>query len=179
MIFLSDEDRPALMLRWEKVGHHPKVAKTKQHTKWAKKNNVRRSKYIHWGGHVYAFWRFGSEGALMAFRLEDDLWDAVVDTPDPVDLWCKMCAGEYERTEFRRAIYHDFEHRTYRDLATRIAQKSKVGPIPGFFDHPWEVSANSLTGAFGKQAERIMITETVKPDGSKVTTIRVRGTLEY
>lgn len=178
-MILSEEDRPALMLRWEKVGHHPKVAKTKKHTRWAKKNDVSRSQYIHWGGHVYAFWRFGSEGALMAFRLEDDLWDAVVDAPDPVDLWCKMGAAEHERTEFRRAIYHDFEHSIFRHLATRIAQRSIDGPISGFFEQPWEVNANSLTGAFGKQAERITITETLKPDGSKVTSIKVKGRLEY
>lgn len=166
-----------LMLRWPKEHNGsgaPKSARTKEHTVWANKNDVRRSKYIHWGGNVYAFWRFGSEGALMAFRLEDDLWDAVVPDEDHVDLWCKMGDMQKERVDFLRAIKHDFEHPIYRYIADDIISRSKKGPITGFFEEPWEVNANSLTGAFGAIAKRVSISVITKPDGTKVTSAYIK-----
>src|SRR5690606_23867376 len=109
------------------------------------------------------------EGALMAFRLEDDLWNAVVPTTDPVDLWCKIGAMEKERVNFIRAIRHDFEHPIYHQIGHDVMARSKKGPISGFFEHPWEVNANSMTAAFGNLAARVSITTVTMPDGSKAT----------
>ncbi len=169
------------LLCWPKDQYNgsgaPKIARTKKHTTWAKKNDVRRSDYMHWGGKVYAFWRFGSEGALMAFVLEDDLRLALVD--DGVDKWCAMGAASAERARFLADIKHDFADPIYHRLAYRIAEASKTTMVGNFITAPWEVTAANLTAAFGQQADRITITESEGPNGSIVKSTRVKGKLDY
>lgn len=174
-------DGPALLLCWEKVyvpGGGPKVAKTKPHTKWAKKNDVHRSAYIHWGGKVYAFWRFGSEGALMAFMLADDLRDAIVEG-DTEDMWCKIGYISQAAANFRRAIYDDFDEPILRRIAHRIADAVKYGPVGNEIKRPWEVNENVLTAVFGEQRGRITFSESIGPDGTIVKSMTVKGYLDY
>ena len=169
------------LLCWSKDQYNgsgaPKIARTKKHTQWAKKNDVRRSEYIHWGGRVYAFWRFGSEGALMAFMLEDDLRDALV--KDGVEKWCLMGAAEQARWQFIKDIRHDFPDPIYQRLAYRIADVAKTNMVGDFIKEPWEVTVQNLTAAFGEQADRITIKETIAPDGSILRSTHVRGRLKY
>lgn len=145
---------PAILLCWEKTQYNgsgtPKVATTKNHTAWAKKNDVQRSAYVHWGGRVYAFWRFGSEGALMAFFLADDLRDNIV-PGDAEDMWCKIQAIPRAAAQFRRDIYHDFDEPILRHLAHTIAEAAKTKAVGKEIRHPWEVNEHTLTAVFGDQ----------------------------
>lgn len=173
---------PAILLSWEKNQYNgsgaPKIAKTKKHTEWAKKNDVQRSAYFHWGGRVYAFWRFGSEGALMTFILADDLRDAIV-PGDAEDLWCKIQNIPNAAAQFRRDIYHDFEEPILRRIAHRIAEAVKTNAVGKVIRHPWEVNEQTLTEVFGEQRGRITFTETVSPNGTILKSTHVRGYLDY
>lgn len=168
-------DRPAVLLRFTSKDGRQANTRTKSHTVWAKTHEVTRSPYVQWGGRVYALWEFPSEGALIAFRLEDGLWDAVFNTPYPIDLWCRINEAEQARADFVRAIEHDYGHNAYVTLARRISWITKKKPVAGYIDEPWDVSVSNLTAIFGSQERFIKIANGVNPDGTRWSSVRTDG----